>query len=265
MATILFVAGAFVYSAVDRRGVHQSVPLSRPSRARWRSTTPWTPSPAAAGGNGRADMRARPPNRYELFTCGWKGHVLVGLDAAEVADADPVLVRELRRPAVAPLPALRHAGSRSAAAGHPTSPRRPDPRRDRAAPPGPVAAGPLRPSAHRPRPGRPRRPAERARPSSSSSSWATTPPCSATTPRSSRPSGARPGPTPSSDASSTTSRITPRHLDEAGAGVAAFAALEAVEMVGLWFAKRWAEYLTFVATAALLPLEVYELTRASAP
>ena len=39
-------------------------------------------------------MRARPPNRYELFTCGWKGHVLVGLDAAEVADADPVLVRE---------------------------------------------------------------------------------------------------------------------------------------------------------------------------
>ena len=31
-------------------------------------------------------------------------------------------------------------------------------------------------------------------------------------------------------------------------------------MVGLWFAKRWAEYLTFIATAVLLPLEVYELT-----
>jgi uncharacterized membrane protein (DUF2068 family) len=54
--------------------------------------------------------------------------------------------------------------------------------------------------------------------------------------------------------------ITPRHLDEAGAGVAAFAALEAVEMVGLWFARRWAEYLTFIATIVLLPLEVYELT-----
>jgi uncharacterized membrane protein (DUF2068 family) len=54
--------------------------------------------------------------------------------------------------------------------------------------------------------------------------------------------------------------ITPAHLDETGAGIAAFAALEAVEMVGLWFAKRWAEYLTFVATAVLLPLEVYELT-----
>jgi uncharacterized membrane protein (DUF2068 family) len=54
--------------------------------------------------------------------------------------------------------------------------------------------------------------------------------------------------------------ISPRHLKEAGAGIAAFAALEAVEMVGLWLAKRWAEYLTFVATALLLPLEVYELT-----
>ena len=31
-------------------------------------------------------------------------------------------------------------------------------------------------------------------------------------------------------------------------------------MVGLWLAKRWAEYLTFLATAILLPLEVYELT-----
>ena len=31
-------------------------------------------------------------------------------------------------------------------------------------------------------------------------------------------------------------------------------------MVGLWLAKRWAEYLTFVATVALIPFEVYELT-----
>jgi uncharacterized membrane protein (DUF2068 family) len=54
--------------------------------------------------------------------------------------------------------------------------------------------------------------------------------------------------------------ITPAHLNEAGAGVVAFAVLEAVEMVGLWLAKRWAEYLTFVATAALLPLEVYDLS-----
>ncbi len=45
-----------------------------------------------------------------------------------------------------------------------------------------------------------------------------------------------------------------------GAGLAGFAALEAAEAVGLWFQRRWAEYLTFIATTLLLPLEVYELT-----
>jgi uncharacterized membrane protein (DUF2068 family) len=52
----------------------------------------------------------------------------------------------------------------------------------------------------------------------------------------------------------------PQHLDEIGVVALGYAALEATEMVGLWLAKRWAEYLTFVATALLLPLEVYELT-----
>jgi uncharacterized membrane protein (DUF2068 family) len=45
-----------------------------------------------------------------------------------------------------------------------------------------------------------------------------------------------------------------------GAVVLAYAVLEGLEAVGLWFGRRWAEYLTFVATTALLPLEVYELT-----
>ena len=31
-------------------------------------------------------------------------------------------------------------------------------------------------------------------------------------------------------------------------------------MVGLWLNKRWAEYLTFIATTALVPYEIYELT-----
>jgi uncharacterized membrane protein (DUF2068 family) len=39
----------------------------------------------------------------------------------------------------------------------------------------------------------------------------------------------------------------------------AYGLLEGVEGVGLWLLKRWAEYLTFLATAILLPLEVYEL------
>lgn len=45
-----------------------------------------------------------------------------------------------------------------------------------------------------------------------------------------------------------------------GLVVAAYAVLEGVEAVGLWLAKRWAEYLTFVATTVLLIPEVYELT-----
>ena len=37
--------------------------------------------------------------------------------------------------------------------------------------------------------------------------------------------------------------------------------LEATEAVGLWFAKRWAEYLTFIATIVFIPYEIYELTK----
>jgi uncharacterized membrane protein (DUF2068 family) len=54
--------------------------------------------------------------------------------------------------------------------------------------------------------------------------------------------------------------VTTTHLYEAGAVVIAYDVLESTEMVGLWFAKRWAEYLTFVATVVLIPVEVYELT-----
>jgi uncharacterized membrane protein (DUF2068 family) len=43
-------------------------------------------------------------------------------------------------------------------------------------------------------------------------------------------------------------------------GLLGYALIETVEGVGLWFGKRWAEYLAVVATAAFLPIEVYELT-----
>jgi uncharacterized membrane protein (DUF2068 family) len=55
-------------------------------------------------------------------------------------------------------------------------------------------------------------------------------------------------------------QYSPQRLIQLGLAVSAYAALEASEMVGLWLAKRWAEYLTFVATTLLVPLEVYELT-----
>jgi uncharacterized membrane protein (DUF2068 family) len=38
-----------------------------------------------------------------------------------------------------------------------------------------------------------------------------------------------------------------------------YAIVEGVEAVGLWYGRRWAEYLTLIVTASLLPLEVYEL------
>ncbi len=41
----------------------------------------------------------------------------------------------------------------------------------------------------------------------------------------------------------------------------AFGIVEGVEAVGLWRERRWAEYLTVVATASLLPVELVELTR----
>jgi uncharacterized membrane protein (DUF2068 family) len=39
----------------------------------------------------------------------------------------------------------------------------------------------------------------------------------------------------------------------------AYAAVFAVEGVGLWMQKRWAEWLTTIITASLIPLEIWEL------
>jgi uncharacterized membrane protein (DUF2068 family) len=46
-----------------------------------------------------------------------------------------------------------------------------------------------------------------------------------------------------------------------GIALLAYGILEGVEAVGLWFTKRWAEYLTFIATTILLVPEVYEISR----
>jgi uncharacterized membrane protein (DUF2068 family) len=47
----------------------------------------------------------------------------------------------------------------------------------------------------------------------------------------------------------------------AGVAIAAYALLEGVEAVGLWLGKRWAEYLTFVATIVFIPYEIWELIK----
>ena len=52
---------------------------------------------------------------------------------------------------------------------------------------------------------------------------------------------------------------TPTHLLVLATICIAYACLEGVEAVGLWFNRRWAEYLTFVVTTLLIPYEIYEL------
>jgi uncharacterized membrane protein (DUF2068 family) len=56
------------------------------------------------------------------------------------------------------------------------------------------------------------------------------------------------------------------NLDQQGVLIALLIALsytvvEGVEAVGLWFQRRWAEYLTVIATGGLIPLEVDELLK----
>ena len=50
-----------------------------------------------------------------------------------------------------------------------------------------------------------------------------------------------------------------KELKELSALGAAYAALFLTEGTGLLFRKRWAEWLTIVATSSLMPIEVYEL------
>jgi uncharacterized membrane protein (DUF2068 family) len=58
-----------------------------------------------------------------------------------------------------------------------------------------------------------------------------------------------------------TTKLDERRLREIGVGTILYGLLFAIEGVGLLMRKRWAEYLTVVTTALLLPLEVYEIIR----
>jgi uncharacterized membrane protein (DUF2068 family) len=49
------------------------------------------------------------------------------------------------------------------------------------------------------------------------------------------------------------------HLHLLAAVLLAYSAIEGIEAVGLWYQLRWAEYLTFLVTASLLPFEIYEI------
>jgi uncharacterized membrane protein (DUF2068 family) len=57
------------------------------------------------------------------------------------------------------------------------------------------------------------------------------------------------------------SKLTRGHAAALGLGAILYGSLFTVEGVGLWKGKRWAEYLTVIATSTLIPFEVYELVR----
>ena len=60
-------------------------------------------------------------------------------------------------------------------------------------------------------------------------------------------------------------RIQGHEVAVFGSGAIAYGLLELVEGTGLFLRKRWAEWLTVIATALLVPFELYELVhRASA-
>lgn len=210
-------------------------------------------------------MSRRPANRYELVTCGWSGHVLVGLDAATVTGADAVVVRELgglrwhrclRCDAWLPLES-------------PANPPAPH------LPPRDEIAVPLRGLPLRDRfvlrliaadrvihflvlgafgaaiilfaDNKARLKGEYTRILNAIQ-------------------GAVGGPlfdtkhnTLLQDINQLFTLSTTK-LYLYGAAVCAYALLNGIEAVGLWRARRWAEYLTLIELALLVPIEVYELT-----
>jgi uncharacterized membrane protein (DUF2068 family) len=200
----------------------------------------------------------RPPNRYELFTCAWRGHALVGTDAAEVSEADSDLVRETG--------GLRWYHCLRCydwvAKSPPQAPTRPG------VAPRPEIELPLRGRLLRDRYVLRLIAFDRAIHVVVLAVLAViiffvAGDHAALQRDYSQIVGAFGGPSqahPFLGHFKHLFTITTTHLYEAGGVVVAYGALESTEMVGLWFAKRWAEYLTFVATVALIPFEVYELS-----
>jgi uncharacterized membrane protein (DUF2068 family) len=59
--------------------------------------------------------------------------------------------------------------------------------------------------------------------------------------------------------------LSRRQITVVGVGAIAYGGLELVEGAGLFWRKRWAEWLTVVATSLLIPFEIYELVNRPSP
>ena len=55
--------------------------------------------------------------------------------------------------------------------------------------------------------------------------------------------------------------LPPKDFRDLGIGSFVYAALFLTEGVGLWLAKRWAEWFTAIITGSLVPLEIFEIHR----
>ena len=53
--------------------------------------------------------------------------------------------------------------------------------------------------------------------------------------------------------------LTPTKIKDLAVGSFIYAGLFLLEGIGLWLLKRWAEWLTVIITASLVPVEVFEL------
>lgn len=56
-------------------------------------------------------------------------------------------------------------------------------------------------------------------------------------------------------------KVDAKKLRELSIGTFVYSALFLTEGIGLALRKRWAEYLTIISTAGLIPLEIYELVK----
>src|SRR3954466_11157975 len=54
---------------------------------------------------------------------------------------------------------------------------------------------------------------------------------------------------------------TPRHFAALGAGAFVYASVFLAEGIGLWQGRKWAEWLTIIVTASLLPFEIIAVHR----
>src|SRR5260370_6197282 len=63
-------------------------------------------------------------------------------------------------------------------------------------------------------------------------------------------------PTIGRQAIATLTGLPPRRIEELAIGLFAYAALFTVEGFGLWFKKRWGEWLTIVATTSVIPFAI---------